>query len=134
MSKKTKQVIEETFEAAKEAALKAAEKTEVVADDGKLDMKNRDGGVLMCKVTVGSREGGPDPICYTVNDEIKWIKRNAEVVIPWYFVLHMKHNVETRFKQAKDESGTRIVVGTTGPSEPISYSLIDPAPDNPDWL
>jgi hypothetical protein len=97
-------------------------------------MVNTKGEVLMCKMTIGSREGAPDPLVITVGDEIKWAKRNKEVVVPWYFVLHMKNNIETRFKQEKDDQGKRIVVGHTGPSEPLSYSLIDPSPDNPKWL
>lgn len=131
---KTKQAIEETFDAAKDAALKTLEKAIEPVDDGRLDMKNSDGGMLMCKMTIGSREGAPDPLCITVNDEIRWVKRNKEVVVPWYVVLHMKNNIETRFKQEKDDQGKRIVVGYTGPSEPVSYVPISPASDNPHWL
>lgn len=138
MSTKTqaKKTVAETFDAARDAALKEIDKVAapVKEDDGKLGMKNQEGKMLMCRVTIGSREGGPDPICYTVNDEIKWIKRNKEVIIPWYFVLHMKNNIETRFRQEKDEQGKRIVVPHTGPSEPVSYSTIDAHPDNPKWL
>ena len=130
-----KEIIEKTFADAAAAAIKAEEAaSKAVEDDGRLAMKNKDGGVLMCNLTVAKRPFAPDPLCVTVNDEIKWIKRGAKVIVPWYFVLHMNNNVETRFRQEKDAQGKNIVVPETGPSEPISYNPINPADDNPNWL
>ena len=46
----------------------------------------------------------------------------------------MNNNIERRLVPGKDEHGKGTVTVEDSPSEPISYSLIDPADDNPNWL
>ena len=111
-----------------------AEKIEAdqpVHDDGKLHMKNAQGEMLMCKLTLAKRAGAPDPLCITINEEFRWVKRGSEVVVPWYVVQHLKNNVETVFRQEKNEQGRSIVVTDQVQAEPFSYTPINPAADCP---
>lgn len=103
------------------------------SDDGKHDLRNADGDILQCKLTVSKRPGAPDPLVVTVNDEIRWIKRGEQVVVPWYVVLHLKNNIERTFTNEKVD-GRDTPVASDSPSEPISYTPINPHPENPDWL
>jgi len=97
--------------------------------DYKLGKTNSKGGVLMCKFTLQPREKAPNPLCITVNEEIRWVPRGVEVVVPWYVVTHMKANIETRYKKEKDPAtGKNIVTPYLSPSEPFNYNPIDPAP------
>lgn len=98
-------------------------------DDGRMNKLNADGGMLMCELVIQKRVGAPDPLCMTVNEEIKWAKRGAKVVVPWYFVAMLKSNVERKFRQEKDpNTGKNIVVWDDVPGEPFSYMPINPAP------
>lgn len=130
ITSKQNKAISDTFDAAKAAALKAAVAAEVKEDDGKLFMKNRDGGMLMCDLTVQRREKAPDPLCVCVNEEIRWIKRGMKARVPWYVVLHMQNNIERKFRQ-EGEGKSRTIVAEDAPGEPFNYTQIDPADDNP---
>ena len=99
-----------------------------VIDNGKLDKQNADGGVLMCELTVARREKAPDPFLVTVNEEIRWIKRGAKVIVPWYVVVQMKNNIERKFLREKDEQGKNVVVHEDMPTESFQYQMINPAP------
>lgn len=103
-------------------------------DDGKLKLRNAAGEMLKCKLTLAKREHAPDPLCITIGEEYYWLKRGKEAIVPWYLVLHLKNNVETKYHQEKDEKGRNIVVSERMPAEAFSYTPIDPHPENPDWL
>ena len=95
----------------------------------RLTKTNKDGKMLMCNFTLNPRDGGPDPLCFTINDEIKWIKRGQNVVIPWYFVEHMKLNIERKFRKEKDQQTGRVsVIPVDQLTESFQYQPIDPAP------
>ena len=137
MSKATNsanRIVDEVTETVRKQVLAEITESEKPANDGKLDMKNSKGGVLMCKFVLGKRAGSPDPLVITVNEEIRWVKRGQECVVPWYVVLAMKNNIERTFTPLKDAYGRTTVESSDGPAEPISYVPLDPAPDNPDWL
>ena len=100
-----------------------------IVDNGKLLKTNKHGKMLMCEVTLQKAPGKPDPQCFTVNDEIKWVKRGAKVVVPWYFVEHMLHNVERKYRQEVDPADARkkIVLFDDMTTEAFNYREIDPA-------
>lgn len=123
-----KQAIEKVIAEAGKQAIKEIDEEVLERDDGKLFMKNSAGEMLMCKLTIAQRPGSPDPLCVTINEEFRWIKRGKEVIVPWYVVRFMLDNIETKFRQEKDEQGKRITITERMPSEPISYVMIDPAP------
>jgi hypothetical protein len=100
----------------------------VDSTDYRLTKLNADGGMLMAKFTLQPREKAPNPLVITINEEIRWVPRGIEVVVPWYVVTHMKNNVERRFKKEKDAQGKNIVTPYDMPSEPFSYQPINPAP------
>lgn len=90
---------------------------------------NTKGTMLMCELTLAKRAGMPDPQVITVNREIKWVKRGAKVVVPWYFIEHLLHNVERKFRQEPDptDSRKRIVAHDDTETESFNYRMIDPA-------
>lgn len=96
--------------------------------DYRLGKLNANGEMLKAKFTLQPREKAPNPLCITVNEEIFWVPRGVEVTVPWYVVAHMKNNIERRFKREKDAQGKNIVTSYDAPSEPFSYSPINPAP------
>jgi hypothetical protein len=106
---------------------------EGVDDDVKssrLAKLDNSGKMLMCEFTLAKRPGQPDPLCITVNEEIKWVKRGAKVVLPWYFVEHMLHNVERKYRQEKDPiTGQPRVAFDDMSTEQFQYRAIDPAPN-----
>lgn len=95
----------------------------------KMAKVDTDGKMLMCEFTLGKRPGHPDPLCITINDEVRWVKRGAKVRVPWYLVEHMLHNIERKFRQEKDGQGNNIVVHDDMTSEPFQYRPINPAID-----
>ena len=96
--------------------------------DYKLGKTNTEGKMLMAKFTLQPRDKAPNPLCITVNEEIRWVPRGVEVIVPWYVVTHMKNNIERRFRKEKDSQGKNIVVPYDVPSEPFNYNPINPAP------
>jgi hypothetical protein len=90
--------------------------------------------MLTCKLTIQKRVGAPDPLCVTINEEFRWIKRGLECIVPWYLILHLRNNIERRFTQGTDETGKKIVIVEDAQAEPFTYRPIDPAEDNPNWL
>ena len=88
---------------AKELTTQIDKEVEVV-DNGKMLKTNTKGEMLMCEFTLQKRVGQPDPLCITINDEVRWVKRGAKVIVPWYLVEHMLHNVERKFRQEKDHT------------------------------
>ena len=91
---------------------------------------NTKGEMLMCQFTLAKRPGAPDPLCITVNKEIKWLKRGVTTSkMPWYFVEHMLNNIERKFRQEKTPDGKNIVVYDDMPTEAFSYMPINPATD-----
>jgi hypothetical protein len=97
-------------------------------NNGKLDKVNTEGKMLMAELTVARREGAPDPYLITVNEEIRWIKRGKQVIVPWYCVEQMKNNIERKFRKEKDDQGKNVVVFDDLPTESFLYRAIDPAP------
>lgn len=97
----------------------------------KLKKTNSKGEMLMAKFRLPKRPGYPDPLCITVNDEVRWVKRGYWVKLPWYVVEHMAHNIERKFRQEKDPNGgvAPLVVYDDMTAEPFEYQLIDPATD-----
>jgi hypothetical protein len=96
--------------------------------DGRYAKLNAEGGILKAKFTLQPKEKAPNPLCITVNEEIFWVPRGHEVIVPWYVVTQMKNNIERRFKREKDERGKNIVTTYDAPSEPFNYTPINPAP------
>ncbi len=95
--------------------------------EAQMQKQDRDGKMLLCEFTLAKRPGAPDPLCITVNKEIKWLKRGATVKLPWYFVEHMLNNIERKFRQEKAPDGKSIVVYDDMPTEAFSYMPINPA-------
>lgn len=104
------------------------EKDHVDTTDYKRGKTNSKGEMLMCKFTLQPREKAPNPLPIVVNEEKYWVPRGVEVTVPWYVVVQMKNNIERRFRKEKDAQGKNIVTAYDMPSEPFSYSPIDPAP------
>lgn len=112
----------------------AAEKFSPAASNAKLaekrlTYKNKDGGVLRCKLTVARAEGRSKTHLETVGEEIFWIPRGVEVEVPWYVIAQMKNNVESKFRQERDPSDPRklITLKDEIPTESFNYREIDPA-------
>lgn len=134
-----KNAVTKAFADAEKAAQAALVKAEVPEDDGTMDMKNADGGMLKCKFTLHKRPGAPDPLCITVNEAGRagfqgFAKRGIEIEVPWFVILHLQNNIEKRFAQEKDERGKNIIVPEDVPGESFSYRPVNPAADNPAWL
>src|SRR5574343_2116108 len=102
MSKKLPQFLEEDEPQAAPAAVEVPAQN--VKDDG--DLKNKSGTPLMCELTLGKKEGAPDPHVMTVNEHRIVVKRGAKVVVPWYFIAMLKSNNDRRYYQTKDKDGT----------------------------
>jgi hypothetical protein len=132
VSKNTTKV-KKAVAAAVESALQADDPKESAEDMKKAKMfkTNTKGEMLMAQFKLPKRPGYPDPLCVTVNDEVRWIKRGHWVKLPWYVVEHMAHNIERKFRQEKDPNGgiQPIVVYDDMTAEPFEYRLIDPAID-----
>lgn len=111
---------------AKELTTQIDKEVEVV-DNGKMLKTNRKGEMLMCEFTLQKRPGQPDPLCITINDEVRWVKRGAKVIVPWYLVEHMLNNIERKFRQEKDQNGKNVVVFDDMTTEQFQYREIDPA-------
>lgn len=90
---------------------------------------NSKGEMLMCSFTLQKAEGRPDPLCITVNDQIKWVKRGKAVALPWYFVEHMLGNQDRKYRQEKDAAGKNYITYDDVTSEPFHYQAIEPGVD-----
>ena len=109
--------------------MQAIEEEQVDLTDYKLGKTNKDGKMLMAKLTLQPRERAANPMPYVINEEIYWVPRGHEVIVPWYVVMSMKNNIERRFKMSKDpETGKNMVTPYEVPAEPFNYTPIDPAP------
>jgi hypothetical protein len=97
--------------------------------DSKRKKLDTNGDILMCWFTLAKKEGAPDPLVMTVNNEVKWLKRGYKVKLPWYFVEHMLHNVERKFRQIPDPADARkkITLYDDIPTESFQYQPINPA-------
>ena len=95
--------------------------------DYKRGKLNTDGEMLMARLTLHPREKAPNPQVVTINEEIRWVPRGVEAVVPWYVVSFLKTNVERRFRKEKDAQGKNIVVPYDMPGEAFSYTPINPA-------
>ncbi len=129
-----------TSKAVSDAVAKIA--TQIVQDAGvaetpddlraaRMAKRNSSGGLWKVGFTLEKREGYPDPLCITVVDEIKWVKRGKEVMLPWYFVEHMLGNVQRKYRNIKDkQTGMYEVVWDDVPAESFRYREIDAGLDD----
>lgn len=91
--------------------------------------KNDEGGMLMCTFNLAKRIGQPDPLCVTINDEVRWVKRGATVTVPWYLVEHMLHNIERKYRREKQADGSSLIVFDDMLTEQFQYREIKPGID-----
>ena len=96
----------------------------------KLRMKNSQGKMLMCELTLQRRKDAPDPQCVTVNEERYYLPRGVKAIVPWYFVQHLMLNVQRDFRTEKVD-GKPVLKAEDVLAEVFSFREIDPAPDNP---
>jgi hypothetical protein len=76
----------------------------------KLTFLDRDGNMLMYRLTIHEREGAPDPLPVVVNDYQCVIKRGLEVVVPWFVVTSLNDRVETKYQPGRDPDSNRLVM------------------------
>ena len=128
-----KALVKKAADQAVKEVVEAISAEPVKVDDGKLFAKNTKGEMLMCELTIHKRQDAADPLCVTINEEFRWIKRGAPCIVPWYVVAHLGLNIETKYRQEKDQQGRRITVSEDMVGEPFSFREIDPDPNNPRW-
>lgn len=136
---KQKETISKAFKEAEKAALAASDAAVPVEDNGKLDMVDTDGKMLMCNFTLHKKPGAADPLSIVVNEGGAsgfqgFLKRGEKVKVPWFVVLHLQNNIERRFTKSKDDQGKNIIIAEDVPAESFTYSPINPSPNNPPWL
>ncbi len=87
---------------------------------------NSKGEMLLCNFTLQKKEMAPDPLCITINQDHFWLKRGKSVKVPWYFVEHMLHNVDRKYRNVKISPLEYRVEFDDMTSEPFQYTVIDP--------
>lgn len=110
------------------AAMSQVQADPEVRDDGKMTQQNTKGEMLMVEMTVAKRIGAPDPLCITINEEFRWVKRGKQVIVPWYVAEFLSTNIERKYRQEKDEHGVNQTIAEDMLAEPFQFRMIDPAP------
>lgn len=87
-----------------------------------------DGEILKYELEIQGRDGAPNPVNIPINEEKYVIRRQAKVVVPWWVVVHLANNIETKYTPTKDENGRLYMREEPRLSENFTARPINPAP------